>query len=227
MKEYRASMLLFFIKQQLNIMVTSTKTQIQQVIDTLFKDSKNDYLKMMKGATKSIFRPIQPVDFKDVYLSISKDQGDYLVQLIKQYNLKNIVEFGTSFGISTLYLAQGALETEGYITTTELIASKANKAKENFIKAGVADLIDIRTGDAMETLKDYAQPIDLLLLDGWKDLYHPLFKMLEPNFHKDTIVYVDNANMTDTQIFLNAVKSKNKYDVEFIFGGKVALIRVV
>lgn len=133
---------------------------------------------MMKGVAKSIFRPMQPKDFESVYLPISKEQGEDLVELIINKNLKNIVKFITSFGISTLYLAQGALKTQGNIITTELLASKAKKVKENFKKAGVNELIEVRIGDAMKTLKNHNQPIDLLLLDGWKDLYLPLFNML-------------------------------------------------
>ena len=198
--------------------------QIQTTLNELFNDSRFDHVRMMKGAAKSMFRPVGPADFKDVYLSISKEQGVDLVQLIKKHQLRNIVEFGTSFGISTLFLAQGALETRGHIVTTELIESKARKAVENFKRAGVDHLIEVRLGDALETLKGYDQPIDLLLLDGWKDLYLPLFRMLEPNFHAGTIIYVDNADMADTQAFLRAVSQYPKYRIRPQHHGKVALI---
>ncbi len=87
---------------------------------------------MTKGMAKSIFRPMRPSDFEEAYLSISQDQGEELSRIIKERKFKNIVEFGTSFGISTIYLAQGAMETGGHIITTELIESKAIKAIENF-----------------------------------------------------------------------------------------------
>ena len=206
-------------------MVTVEQEHIEKTIESLFKDSKNDRLKMMKGVAKGVFRPLQPSDFKQVYLSISKEQGKDLKQLIIDNNLKNIVEFGTSFGISTLFLAQGAIETEGTIITTELIESKAKKAIENIKKAGVSELIEVKIGDAMETLKHHNRPIDLLLLDGWKDLYLPLFNMLEPNFHSDTFIYVDNADMTETQKFLNTVVQSSKYQFKTKHQGKVVLIR--
>ncbi len=197
---------------------------IETTLALLYKDSKNDYLRMMKGAAKSIFRPMQPSDFKDAYLSISKDQGRGLVDLIKTNDSKNIVEFGTSFGISTLFLAQGVRGTGGSIITTELIESKAKKAIENFKSAGVNDLVEIRIGDAMETLGNHHTSIDLLLLDGWKDLYLPLFQMLESNYHANTIIYVDNADMKESQAFLKIVSQKNRYNLESKFGGKVVLI---
>ncbi|MDP5140490.1 MAG: class I SAM-dependent methyltransferase, partial [Spirosomaceae bacterium] len=185
--------------------------QIEDVISELYDDSQHDYLKMAMGIAKSIFRPIQPADFENAYLSISKEQGADLRKLIERNNIKNVVEFGTSFGISTLFLAQGVAETGGHIITTELINSKAEKAVENFKKAGVNHLIEVRVGDAMETLKNHEEPIDLLLLDGWKDLYLSLFQMLESNFHENTIIYVDNAEMSDSQLFLRTVGLNSRY----------------
>lgn len=205
-------------------METIQTHKINGVLKQLFRDSKKDHLKILKGLAKNILRPFQPSSFKDVYLSISEEQGKGLVQLIENKKLKSIVEFGTSFGISTLFLAKGVNETGGKIITTELIESKAKQAIENFKNAGVNELIDVRIGDAMKTLKDFDSPIDLLLLDGWKDLYLPLFEMLEPNFHQKTIIYVDNADMSDTRSFLHATKQKGKYSFQSQYDGKVVLI---
>lgn len=207
-------------------MIAKQQEQIEATLVDLFNDAKYDMVNMMKGAAKSIFRPMQPLDFKEAYLSISKEQGEDLVQLITENNLKNIIEFGTSFGISTLFLAQGVLETGGHIITTELIESKAHRAVENFKNAGVNDLIEVRIGDALETLKNHEHPIDLLLLDGWKDLYLPIFQMLEPNFYAHTLIYVDNANMADTKAFLKTVGQIQKYRLQLIFGGKAVIITI-
>lgn len=200
--------------------------QIQETISHLYDETKYDHLKIIKSFTKSIFRPMQPLDFKDVALSISKEQGKDLVQLIEQNKLMNIVEFGTSFGISTLFLAQGAIATGGHIITTELIESKALKAIENFKNAGISELIEVRIGDALETLKNHSEPVDLLLLDGWKNLYLPLFQMLETNFHENTMVYVDNADMSETQVFLKAVSQNPTYQLQSKFEGKAVAITI-
>ncbi len=205
-------------------MNNAQQQKIEKTIGELYDDSRLDKLKMLKGAAKSVFRPIQPSDFEEVYLSISSEQGKHLKELIVEKDLKKIVEFGTSFGISTLYLAQGVLETGGNIVTTELIESKAKKAVQNFQKAGVDHLIQVKVGDAMDNLKDHDEEIDLLLLDGWKDLYLPLFRLLEHNFHKDTYIYVDNANMPDSKVFLRTVAGDNKYHFQSMFGGTVVLI---
>ncbi|SFR85660.1 O-methyltransferase [Maribacter stanieri] len=207
-------------------MIVLHQENIKATLIELYNDAKNDKTRIIKGLVKSIIRPMQPEDFKHAYLSITEEQGLFLVDLIKKNKLKNIVEFGTSFGISTLFLAQGALETKGRIITTELIASKAEKAMENFKKAEVSNIIDVRIGDAMQTLQNHKEPIDLLFLDGWKDLYQPLFNMLESNFHTNTIIYVDNANMSESRAFLKEVGRNDKYMLESIFEGKVVLIRI-
>ncbi|MEM7487307.1 MAG: class I SAM-dependent methyltransferase [Bacteroidota bacterium] len=198
---------------------------IEQVLKDLLSDTKNDGFKMIKGMAKGIFRPIKSTDFKEVYLSISEEQGKDLSQLVQENNCKNIVEFGTSFGISTLFLAKGAIKTGGSIITTELIDSKAQKAIDNFEKAGVYDLIEVRIGDALKTLKNHKEPIDLLLLDGWKNLYFPIFQMLEPYFHAKTLVYVDNADMPEVQKFLKKINENPKYQLKSQNRRKVVLIR--
>ena len=205
-------------------MNNTQNSQISNTINSLLLDSKNDRFKIMKSFAKSMFRAIEPKDFEDVYLSISQKQGVALAQLVKENQLNNIVEFGTSFGISTLYMAQGLDPNLGKIISTELMPSKAKKALENFEKAGVSNLIEVRVGDAMETLANYNAPIDLLFLDGWKDLYLPLFEMLSPNFHKNTIIYVDNADMADAHIFMQAISQNTEYQLKEIHGGKAALI---
>lgn len=198
--------------------------KIATTLSELYNDSRHDKMKMMKGAAKSIFRSIQPSDFEEVYLSISNQQGVHLRRFIIDNNIQNVVEFGTSFGISTLFLTQGVMETGGHVITTELLESKAKKAIENFKKAEVDHLVEVRVGDAMETLNNHSEPIDLLLLDGWKDFYLPLFRMLEPNFHEGTFIYVDNANMSDSKAFLHAIANDKKYNFESMFGGSVVMV---
>lgn len=200
------------------------EAQIKSNIKELYIDAKNDRFNIRKGLIKRLFRPMRPSDFKNAYLSISKKQGEDLQQLIKENNCKNIVEFGTSFGISTLFMALGAIATNGKIITTEIVPSKAEKAIENFKKAGVNHLIEVRVGDALETLNNHNEPIDLLFLDGWKELYLPLFQLLEPNFHQQTLVYVDNANMSESKAFLKTISQNKNYTLQPQYDGRVVLV---
>ena len=198
--------------------------KVEKVLRHLHEDAKKDYLRIGKGMIKSIVRPIQPVDFKNAYLPISKEQGKELHKLVVENQSKNVVEFGTSFGISTIYLADAVRVTGGKVITTELIESKAKKALQNITDAGLSQYVDVRLGDAMKTLRDNTGPIDFLFLDGWKDLYLPLFKMLENQFHVGTIIYADNMDMAATRLYGNYVLSnKQKYKSNFVYDGKALL----
>lgn len=197
---------------------------VENTLRALHNDAKKDYLCIGKGVVKSIFRPIQPADFEHAYLPISKKQGETIRQLIVKNNCKNVVEFGTSFGISTIYLTDAVRQTGGKVITTELLESKAKRASENISKAGLADHVEVRIGDAMETLKGFSEPIDFLFLDGWKDLYLPLFQMLESQFHAGTLIYADNMDMGGTQYYGDYVLGKKQtYTSRILDGGKAML----
>lgn len=199
---------------------------IEEQLDTLYQDAKKDYLRIGKGILKSVLQLIQPADFKNAYLPISKEQGEAIRQLVINNNCINVVEFGTSFGISTIYLADAVRQTGGKVISTELLESKATRAKENIKNAGLNEFVDIRIGDAMETLKNHTKPIDFLFLDGWKDLYLPLFQLLEPQFHSGTMIYADNMDMQDTKPYADFILNQKKYNTELLHKGKAFLTTV-
>jgi len=200
---------------------------VESKLKALHHDAKSDFMRMGKGIVRSVFRPVQPSDFKNAYLPISKEQGQALRQLIIDNQCKNVVEFGTSFGISTIYLADAVRQTGGKVITTELLESKAQRALQNIKDAGLSDYVELRIGDAMKTLKTYSSPIDFLFLDGWKDLYLPLFQLLEPHFHADTLVYADNIDMEGTKPYAEYVLENRKiYSSQFVHNGKGLLTQV-
>ena len=197
---------------------------VETVLRDLHNDAKKDYMRIGKGVVKSIFRPMQPADFENAYLPISKEQGVAIRELIVQNDYKNVVEFGTSFGISTIYLADAIRQTGGKVITTELLESKALRAIQNISKASLSDFVEVRIGDAMNTLKGFTEPIDFLFLDGWKDLYLPLFQLLEPQFHAGTMIYADNMDMADTKTYADYVLSRrNIYSSQSVHNGKALL----
>lgn len=189
----------------------------QSILDNLYELSKYDGLKVAKALAKSIVSKVKPADVGTAYLPISQEQGEYLYHLICEKNFKSVVEFGTSFGISTLYLAEAVKATGGHVVTTEIVPTKCQQANITFKEAGLENLITLLEGDALKTLKRIDRPIDLLLLDGWKELYLPVFRLLEPLFHKNTLVFVDNTNMKGVKQFIREIsKEKEKYHIENI-----------
>lgn len=201
---------------------------VENTLKTLHQDARKDIFRIKGSIVKSIFRPIQPVDFENAYLPISKYQGQAIRQLIIENDCQQVVEFGTSFGISTIYLADAVRQTGGQVISTELLQSKALRAIQNIKDAGLEDYVAIKVGDALETLKGHSTPIDFLFLDGWKDLYLPLFQMLAPQFHKGTLIYADNMDMSGTEKYAAYLsKNNNIYASQFIHHGKGLLTKVL
>jgi len=110
-------------------------------------------------------------------------------------------------------LAAAAKTTNGKVITTELLPNKCKVAAENFKKAALSEYIDLREGDALETLKvDVPNDVDFLLLDGWNNLYLPLLQLLEPKFKTGTLIYTDNVSFKSTKPFLEYIRSNpSKY----------------
>ena len=134
--------------------------------------------------------------FKDVYMSVSSEGGALLYLLARATGARTVVEYGTSFGVSTIHLASAVRDNGGgTVIGTELQHDKAVAAQRNFVEAGVSDLIDLRVGDALETLTDVPEVVDLVLLDGWPDLALPVLRLLEPSLRPGSLILVDDVDM--------------------------------
>ena len=130
------------------------------------------------------------------FIPVSADGGRLLYTLARAIQTGTVVEFGASLGISTIYLAAAIRDRgEGRVITTELHPGKAQKARENLRAAGLLDCVDLRQGDALETLKGVAGGVTLLFLDGWKKLYMPVLKLLEPALEPGAIVVADDLGL--------------------------------
>ncbi len=118
---------------------------------------------------------------KDVHLAVSRETGKLLYMLARATNARVIIEFGTSFGISTLQLGAALRDNGGgKLITTEFEATKIAQARANIAASGLADLVEVREGDALETLAQHLpQSIDFVLLDGAKGLYPDILSLLE------------------------------------------------
>ncbi len=130
------------------------------------------------------------------FIPVSPDAGRFLYSLARAAKTGTVVEFGTSLGISTIYLAAAVRDRgDGSVITTELHSGKAQKARENLHAAGLLDYVDLREGDAIETLRDIAGGVSLLFLDGWKKLYLPVLKLLEPALEPGAMVVADDLDL--------------------------------
>jgi predicted O-methyltransferase YrrM len=130
---------------------------------------------------------------KDFFVPLSPKQGTLAYMIARSIGARRVVEFGTSFGISTIYLAAALRDNGGGVVIgSELQPSKLERARAHLAEAGLGDLAEIRGGDARETLKDPGGPVDLVLLDGAKQLYLEVLRLLTPHLRTGSVVLADN-----------------------------------
>jgi predicted O-methyltransferase YrrM len=133
---------------------------------------------------------------KDMPLAVSRETGVLLYMLARSAKARTIVEFGTSFGISTLHLAAALRDNGGgRLITSEFEPSKVARARDNLTAGGLIDLVEIREGDALQTLAvDLPETIDLVLLDGAKALYPEILSLVESRLRPGGLIVADNAD---------------------------------
>jgi predicted O-methyltransferase YrrM len=169
-------------------------------LDRLHEAAKGDRWVFLRAAPAAFWSLVQGGTLiegalpylKDAYIPVTPDQGKFLYLTARLIGARTIVEFGTSFGISALYLASAARANGGRFIGTEREPNKIAAARANLAAAGLDGVAEVRDGDAMETLKDVSAPVDLVLLDGWKELYLPMIKLLRPKLRKGAAVLADN-----------------------------------
>ncbi|TDO21260.1 O-methyltransferase [Pedobacter duraquae] len=154
------------------------------------------------------------------FMAVSPEQGRFLNFIAGLNKSQHIVEFGCSFGISGIYLASAAKDNQGHLITTELEANKAGTAIQNFSEVGLSDLIDVRIGDAIQTLSDVTKA-DLLFLDGAKDLYLPVFKLLYPKLTANALVIADNIDKPATHDLVDFIRSSDEFTSVTLFDDRM------
>jgi predicted O-methyltransferase YrrM len=192
-----------------------TDPRVGHTLDRLHRESKLDKLVMLRAFPtglaallrgQSWFEAVTP-QLRDAHLKVGYEAGELMYNTARAIDARRIVEFGTSFGFSTIYLAAAVRDNGGgTVVTAELEPNKAEAARANFVAAGLERFVEIRVGNAMETLRDVEAPVDLMLLDGWKDAYIPLLQMMTPKLRRGSVVFADNV-----KIFKNSLRPYVEY----------------
>jgi predicted O-methyltransferase YrrM len=130
----------------------------------------------------------------DLYLALDPDNGVLCYLLARVLRARRIVEFGTSFGLSTIYLALAVRDNGGGVVIgTEFVPDKAAQARRHLEEAGLAEYVDLREGDALQTLQGETEPVDLLLNDGFPRYVLPVLQLLAPAMRPGSVALCGNA----------------------------------
>jgi predicted O-methyltransferase YrrM len=135
----------------------------------------------------------------DKLVALDRDKAEFCYQLCRASDARRIVEIGTSYGVSTLYLAAALRDNirasggSGVVIGTEYEPAKASAARAHYEKAGLGDLIDLREGDLRETLSRIEGPVDFMLVDIWIRMARPALDLVTPHLKRGATVICDNT----------------------------------
>jgi predicted O-methyltransferase YrrM len=213
-------------------MTTLTATPLAPLLERLFQEaeaatnpvwsdfSQEELSRLMHSKTEYLDLYGR---LKDLWLPVSRETGTLLYMLARSTRAQNIVEFGTSFGISTLHLAAALRDNGGgRLITCEFEPSKVARARKHLVEGGLVDLVEVRAGDALETLSvDLPETIDLLLLDGAKALYDDVLDRVESRLRPGALIVADNADYSPD--YLARVRAPGSGYLSTPFGDDVEL----
>ncbi|PTL85359.1 O-methyltransferase [Vitiosangium sp. GDMCC 1.1324] len=176
---------------------------VAAVLDRLYAQAEKIDPEVLEPAMAEARRRKGPLDDRELagmlrraFMPVSRDVGHLLYMMVRTSRCRRVIEFGTSFGISTIFLAAALKDSGGgTLVTTELEPDKVRRAREHFAEAGLSDIVEVREGDARETLRDVEPDVDFVLLDGWKGLYLPVLQLLEPKLRTGSLIIADDIDL--------------------------------
>ena len=156
-------------------------------------------------------------DFRDRVISVGPDTGNLLYVLARHSGAKTILEAGTSYGYSTLWLGAAAQENGGKVYTFDIEPKKIARAKANFEKAGLGEIITQIEGDFCTGVKNIigALQADIVFIDALKDEYPRYFDAVFPHVRKGGLIVADNMEYPEhfKEAAFNYEKHIRKYHV--------------
>jgi len=142
---------------------------------------------------------------RDKLIALDRPKAEFCYHVCRALGARRVVEAGTSFGVSTIFLAAALrdnlrhatqpLDGSGHpmVIGTEHEPEKARSASVHFAEAGLSDLIDLREGDLRETLRSVPGPIDFMLIDIWTPMARPALELIAPRLREGAVVVCDNT----------------------------------
>ncbi|MBY6242507.1 O-methyltransferase [Methylosinus sp. Sm6] len=183
-------------------MISLHSTAVSTTLDRLYREAELQDPDLRRRARAECEARGTPFDDRAVaslldsaFIGVAPEVGRLLYQLVRLRRPERVVEFGTSFGLSAIHIAAALADNgRGRLIATEIDAQKAERATQHLREAGLETWAEVRPGDPFETLVG-VERIDLLLLDGWKALYLPMLRALEPALGEGALVIADDLKI--------------------------------
>lgn len=174
---------------------------------------------------------------REDFWNLDKGSANFLSLLVKLRKAKNVLEIGTSNGYSGIWLAQALKETGGKLTTIEFWDNRLNVAVENFKKAGVDDIVEVRLGQAVMILEEMfnkmypnsksletpqgepnGELFDFVFIDANKSEYIKYFKLIRPMLQKGGVIVADNilSHYKKVEPFVLAITADPNYQTQLV-----------
>ena len=161
---------------------------IESILAEYDERSRREWQGQLEGSTSA-----QRIETRDrMLLSVGREAGAFINSLAKAAGARRVLELGTSYGYSTLWFAEAMRETGGKVTSLDVADFKQAHARQALERAGLADYVEFRTGDALEIIPTLEGEFDFVLLDIWKNLYLPSLELFAPKLARGAIVVADN-----------------------------------
>ena len=178
----------------LDALLTRLHKRSEEQLDEIFTYFSKQ---MEEGRLWQVDDPDRKVFMSDKLVALDREKALFCYQLCRATNARHVVEIGTSYGVSTLYLA-AAIHDNGpgaprAVVGTEYEPNKAARAAEHLRLAGLDAYVDLRVGDLRKTLVDLDGPIDVVLIDIWTEMARPAIEIVSPKLREGSIVLCDNT----------------------------------
>jgi predicted O-methyltransferase YrrM len=165
----------------------------------------------------AVLREIEELAKREFLPIIGPVKGKHLVDAVRRFNVKNVLEVGTLIGYSAILIASN-LPQEGRVVTIEMKPKSAKLAEENILKAGLADKIEVHIGNALTVIPRMNGRFDMVFLDAAKDEYLEYLKLSENKLERGGVVFADNVKMPAHEMrdYLDYVRNSGRYRSEYV-----------
>lgn len=164
-----------------------------------------------------VLREIEELSEREYLPIIGPEKGKHLVDTVRRFSVKNVLEVGTLVGYSAILIASN-LPQDGRVVSIEMKPKVARLAEKNIRRAGLADKIELHIGDALTVIPRMNGKFDMVFLDARKDEYLKYLRLSEDKLERGGVVFADNVKMPSHGMrdYLDYVRNSGRYRSEYV-----------